>query len=130
MISGIRGSGLIEVVIALFITSVGTLGVVRLQAYMEQKSDYAVKSVQAIQIAESRLERLSFEIKSNAQLHTELAEESVTHNGFNLNVRTLDLPQNSKNVKAVYVSLEVTWLSTQSEPESISLDTVLSQTTN
>ena len=59
MISNIKkitGFGLLEVVIALGVLSFGVLGLVKMQAYMEVKAENALKTLDALHIAEAQME--------------------------------------------------------------------------
>ncbi|MGR5175971.1 type IV pilus modification PilV family protein [Vibrio parahaemolyticus] len=56
VISKQRGVTLIEVLIAFCIIGVSSLGLAKLQAYMEQRSDYAYHNLQALGLAEAKLE--------------------------------------------------------------------------
>ncbi|KJF95032.1 type IV pilin [Photobacterium angustum] len=53
----VKGFSLLEVVISLAVLSVGVLGLVKMQAYMEVKSENALKTLDALYIAESQMER-------------------------------------------------------------------------
>lgn len=55
-IKKITGFGLLEVVIALGVLSVGVLGLVKMQAYMEVKAENALKTLDALHIAEAQME--------------------------------------------------------------------------
>ncbi|HIF9069683.1 TPA: type IV pilus modification PilV family protein [Photobacterium damselae] len=50
------GFSLLEVVITLAVLSVGVLGLVKMQAYMEVKAENALKTLDALHIAESQME--------------------------------------------------------------------------
>ncbi len=50
------GLGLIEVLIALCLLGVGALGLVKMQIDLEQRSDFAYRSIQALGLAEAKLE--------------------------------------------------------------------------
>lgn len=52
----ITGFSLLEVVIALGVLSVGVLGLVKMQAYMEVKAENALKTLDALHIAEAQME--------------------------------------------------------------------------
>nr|WP_086940859.1 prepilin-type N-terminal cleavage/methylation domain-containing protein [Thaumasiovibrio occultus] len=56
MISKHRGFGLLEALIALIVLSVGVVGLIRLQVYIDRKADYAIASIDALAIAEEKLE--------------------------------------------------------------------------
>ncbi|MFC5078467.1 hypothetical protein VTH8203_04038 [Vibrio thalassae] len=50
------GIGLIEVLVALCLLGVGALGLVKMQIDLEQRSDFAYRSIQALGLAEAKLE--------------------------------------------------------------------------
>ncbi|WP_305810701.1 type IV pilus modification PilV family protein [Photobacterium leiognathi] len=56
MISNKKGFSLLESLIALAVLSVGVLGLVKLQIYIDRKADYALNSLEALQLAENKLE--------------------------------------------------------------------------
>ncbi|KAB1516075.1 type IV pilus modification PilV family protein [Photobacterium damselae] len=51
-----QGFSLLEVVITLAVLSVGVLGLVKIQAYMEVKAENALKTLDALHIAETQME--------------------------------------------------------------------------
>ncbi|KJG09945.1 type IV pilin [Photobacterium kishitanii] len=51
-----KGFSLLEVVIALGVLAVGVLGLVKMQAYMEVKAENALKTLDALHIAEAQME--------------------------------------------------------------------------
>jgi len=56
MIFNSKGFSLIEVLISLVVLSVGVLGLVKMQTYMEVKSENALHSIDALHLAEQKLE--------------------------------------------------------------------------
>ncbi|MDL5029811.1 type IV pilus modification PilV family protein [Vibrio gigantis] len=56
MISKNSGFSLIEVLISFLLIGVASLGLVKLQVYAEQKSDFALHSVEALHFAERQME--------------------------------------------------------------------------
>ncbi|HAH01737.1 prepilin-type N-terminal cleavage/methylation domain-containing protein [Vibrio splendidus] len=56
MTSKQRGFSLIEVLISFLLIGVASLGLVKLQVYAEQKSDFALHSVEALHFAERQME--------------------------------------------------------------------------
>ncbi|WP_318483883.1 type IV pilus modification PilV family protein [Photobacterium leiognathi] len=58
-----KGFSLLEVVISLAVLSVGVLGLVKMQAYMEVKSENALKTLDALYIAEAQME--SYQRRAN-----------------------------------------------------------------
>ena len=51
-----KGFSLIEVLISFLLIGVGSLELIKLQTYVEQKSDFAIHSVEALNLAENKLE--------------------------------------------------------------------------
>lgn len=56
MISKQQGFSLIEVLISFLLLGIGALGLTKLQIYMERKSEYAIHSIEALRLAENKLE--------------------------------------------------------------------------
>ncbi len=51
-----HGFSLIEIMISFILIGVGALGLVKLQAYIELRADYAMHSIEALNLAEQKLE--------------------------------------------------------------------------
>jgi type IV pilus assembly protein PilV len=58
MISKQQGFSLLEVLIAFLLLGVGALGLTKLNVYLERESDYAIQSIEALRLAENKLEWL------------------------------------------------------------------------
>ncbi|MEZ9566287.1 prepilin-type N-terminal cleavage/methylation domain-containing protein [Vibrio artabrorum] len=56
MIFNQRGFSLIEVLISFLLIGVASLGLVKLQVYVEQKSEFAIQSIEALHFAERQME--------------------------------------------------------------------------
>ncbi|MCV5917522.1 prepilin-type N-terminal cleavage/methylation domain-containing protein, partial [Escherichia coli] len=56
MISKQKGFNLLEVLISFLLIGVGALGLTKLNVYLEQESDYAIESIEALRLAENKLE--------------------------------------------------------------------------
>ncbi|MGB1281141.1 MAG: type IV pilus modification PilV family protein [Vibrio cyclitrophicus] len=56
MISKQKGFSLVEVLISFLLIGISSLGLVKLQVYVEQKSDYAIQSLEALNFAERQME--------------------------------------------------------------------------
>ncbi|WP_375321853.1 prepilin-type N-terminal cleavage/methylation domain-containing protein [Aliivibrio logei] len=56
MISKQNGFSLLEVLISFVLLVVGVMGLIKLQVYVDKKSEYAANSIQALYAAESKLE--------------------------------------------------------------------------
>ncbi|ELR66101.1 Type IV fimbrial biogenesis protein PilV [Photobacterium marinum] len=70
MISNNNGFSLLEVVISLFMMAAGVMGLIKMQSYMEVKSYNALKSIDALYLAEQQLEyfRTRAEVSSGVNL--------------------------------------------------------------
>ncbi|MDO6704685.1 prepilin-type N-terminal cleavage/methylation domain-containing protein [Photobacterium sp. 1_MG-2023] len=53
-----KGGGLLEVLVAMVLVSVGLAGLMKLQAYLNLQADNALVTLSAVTLAESRLERV------------------------------------------------------------------------
>ncbi|MDG3087304.1 hypothetical protein P7F88_14945 [Vibrio hannami] len=124
MISKQRGATLLEVLIASSLIVFGVMGNIRLQVYMEQKTDYAHRSTEALRIAESRMERLSIEFSEHSDAVETLNEEVQLDNEYELIVSISKLPTATSG-DVYHVSVEVIWQNNQSEVNSVSLSTVM-----
>ncbi|OXE34131.1 type IV pilin, partial [Vibrio parahaemolyticus] len=51
MISKQKGFNLLEVLISFLLIGVGALGLTKLNVYLEQESDYAIESIEALRLA-------------------------------------------------------------------------------
>ena len=56
MTSKQKGFSLIEVLVSTLLLGGGVLGLTQLQVYMEKESEYALNSLEALQLAEEKLE--------------------------------------------------------------------------
>ncbi|MCX8764228.1 type IV pilus modification PilV family protein, partial [Vibrio parahaemolyticus] len=56
MISKQKGFNLLEVLISFLLIGVGALGLTKLNVYLERESDYAIESIEALRLAENKLE--------------------------------------------------------------------------
>ncbi|CAE6888806.1 type IV pilus modification protein PilV [Vibrio sp. B1FLJ16] len=56
MISKTNGFSLLEVLIAFLLLGVGALGLTKLNVYLERESEYAIKSIEALRLADNKLE--------------------------------------------------------------------------
>lgn len=56
MISKHNGFSLLDSLIALVVLSVGVIGLVKLQVYIDRRADFALNSIEALRLAEDKLE--------------------------------------------------------------------------
>ncbi|MCL9776010.1 type IV pilus modification PilV family protein [Vibrio methylphosphonaticus] len=131
MISKQQGFSLIEVMIAFCLIGVGALGLVKMQTYIEQKSDYAAQSIQALGLAEARLEWFStrgadasLSTMNIADFVTDLVDgEDLTHSPFLVEWTVSAVPFSS-SIKTVEVV--VSWPDRFGQTQTLSLQTQFS----
>lgn len=132
MISNAKGFSLIEVLISLIVLSVGVLGLVKLQTYMEVKSENALRTIDALYLAEETLERfqtraqvvgtgtiLYSSIIPSPKTSVSMAGATVTHE-----VKVID---DTPVVGAKKIKVIVSWKDRWDTLQQVSLDTVISK---
>ncbi|MFA0440089.1 type IV pilin [Vibrio sp. 10N.286.49.C2] len=132
MTSNQRGFSLIEVMISFCLISVGALGLVKMQTYIEQRADYASQSIQALGLAESQLEWFRTRGADAAMSTLPIADFDAdivdgidaTHSPF-LIEWTIDTGLLEGRVKTI--DIEVTWPGRAGQHQSINLQTKLTQ---
>ncbi|EEX38833.1 type IV pilus modification PilV family protein [Vibrio furnissii] len=127
-----RGFSLIEVMIAFVLIGVGALGLVKLQAYIEQRADFALHSVQALNLAEQQLEWFRTHGASSASpswVHADfdtdiVSGEDFSHPGYAL---SWQVPAATVSGSLKTVVITASWLDRQGQSQSIELQTAVSR---
>ncbi|AJR09761.1 prepilin-type cleavage/methylation domain-containing protein [Photobacterium gaetbulicola] len=131
MISNSRGFSFVEVLIALAIMAVGVMAVIKMQSFMDFKADNALKTLDALYLAEEKLEQYHTRSQSAAggtiafgsiQSHTEatsMAGLTVT--------RVVTVIDDMPVPDAKKVTVEVIWNDRFEQIQSVSLETVISK---
>ncbi len=126
-----QGFSLIEVLITFVLIGVGTLGLIKLQAYIEQQADYAIYSVEALNLAEHKLEW--FRTRGAVVNHSGFSVASYSgdivsgredHGQYTLTWRVSEL-NGTGSIKAI--DIEASWLDRLSSKQAVSLKTMISQ---
>jgi type IV pilus assembly protein PilV len=131
MTSRQRGVGLIEVLLSVLLISVGVVGLIKLQAYMDKKAEFAIKSTEALYLAESKLEY--FRSRSQSGTHgtisfSAIASGQETTNGYTLkwDISSPGLtPAMNDAVKVIEIT--ASWKNREQTTESVQLRTMLSK---
>ncbi|WP_064605703.1 type IV pilus modification PilV family protein [Photobacterium sp. J15] len=131
MTSNQSGFSLIEVLISLLVLSVGVLGLVKLQTYMEVKSENALHSIDALYLAEEKLEQFRTRAQSAATgtiLYNEIKDEmkSISMAGMSVHREVTVIPD-APVTGAKQVTVTVSWEDRWDNPQSVTLDTVISK---
>ncbi|KAB0463709.1 MULTISPECIES: type IV pilus modification PilV family protein [Vibrio] len=131
MICRQKGFNLIEVLISFLLIGVGALGLIKLQTYVEQKSDFAIQSVEALHLAENKLEGFRTRGASAAlssitptDFITDIVDgEDHTHVKYQL-----DWTVTSRLSGALKtIQMTSSWQDRFGEDQSITLDTMISK---
>ncbi|WED21299.1 prepilin-type N-terminal cleavage/methylation domain-containing protein [Vibrio sp. JC009] len=136
MTSNMRGFSLIEVLIAMFVLSVGVMGLIRLQMYAEHSSENSANRFQALFIAENRLEQFKgfSQPGGTGTLRFQditSAEERIDET-FKLQVRVNNLTAQpwqefAGGVYAKRIQIEVYWEDRRGETKQVALQTLISR---
>ncbi|WP_234494408.1 type IV pilus modification PilV family protein [Vibrio maritimus] len=131
MTSNQRGFSLIEVMIAMCLVGVGALGLVKMQTFIEQRSDYAYSSIQALGLAEAKLEwfrtRGANSVDSSmdvADFDADIIDGSELRDPYFL-TWTVPTVTMDGNVKTVVVN--VSWSDRLGQSQNLSLTTQISR---
>lgn len=127
-----RGFSLIEIMISFVLIGVGALGLVKLQAYIEQRADYAMHSIEALNLAEQKLEWFRTRGTSSAvpampfaNFDTSIVSGNDTSNPqytLSWSVPTATL---SGALKTIHI--EASWQDRHGEKQSVELKTMISK---
>lgn len=126
------GFSLIEVMITFALIGVSALGLIKLQAYIEQRADYALHSIKALNVAEQRLEwfRTRGSKATHLRIKTPDYDSSIASYVCNqdpvYSVRwDVNEPNSTLGVKTI--TMEVSWLDRNGSKQTVSLQTMLSK---
>ncbi|WP_318436472.1 type IV pilus modification PilV family protein [Photobacterium leiognathi] len=132
----VKGFSLLEVIISLAVLSIGVLGLVKMQAYMEVKSENALKTLDALYIAEAQMERyhsrhhisdasttikVAFASMANS---TYCMEDIAKSSGFSM-ICNVSPPTLSGALRTIEV--KVSWADRRGVSQAVSLKTAVSK---
>ncbi|PSW02542.1 type IV pilus modification PilV family protein [Photobacterium lipolyticum] len=133
MISKSKGFSLIEVLISLVVLSVGVLGLVKLQTYMEVKSENALYSIDALHLAEEKLELFRTRSQSAAtgtmayiDIKSSPSPESLSMAGMTVS-RVVTVKDDTPVAGAKKIKVTVSWTDRWNNTQSVALETVISK---
>ncbi|HAS3585153.1 type IV pilus modification PilV family protein [Vibrio cholerae] len=128
------GFSLIEVMISFVLIGVGALGLVKLQAYIEQRVDYAMHSIEALNLAEQKLEwfRTRGASSANPAIPTAnfatdiVSGNDVSHPSYKLSWSVSNASGAlSSALKTIHI--EASWEDRHGETQSVELKTMISK---
>lgn len=124
------GFSLIEVMISFILIGVGALGLIQLHAYIEQKADFAQQSIQALGLAENKLEffRTHSAVSSAmavVNFDTDIVTGSETVSGGYTLSWTVPAATVSSSLKTIEMTVE--WTDRHGAEKNIQLNTMISK---
>ncbi|OAN14245.1 hypothetical protein A3K86_11750 [Photobacterium jeanii] len=131
MISKQRGVGLIEVLMSLLVMSVAVLGLIKMQAYMEVRSENALHTLDALHFAEEKMEL--FRTRAQSAAGGTIAYDSITNGqdevklGSKTATRTVTVKDNIPAVGMKKVEVKVAWKDRRQATQAVKLETIISQ---
>jgi len=131
MIFNSKGFSLIEVLISLVVLSVGVLGLVKMQTYMEVKSENALHSIDALHLAEQKLEL--FRTRSQSAATGTILYSSIVNSTESLSMagttvsRVVTVKDDTPVVGTKEITVTVSWADRWNNTQTVALDTVISK---
>lgn len=125
------GFSLIEVMISFVLIGVGALGLVKLQAYIEQRADFAMHSIEALNLAEQKLEWFRTRGASSANpaiptanFATDIVSGSISSGRYTL---SWGVPTTALSGALKTIHIEASWKDRHGETQSVELKTMISK---
>ncbi|CAB1255422.1 type IV pilus modification PilV family protein [Vibrio cholerae] len=125
------GFSLIEVMISFVLIGVGALGLVKLQAYIEQRADFAMHSIEALNLAEQKLEWFRTRGASSANpaiptanFATDIVSGSISSGRYTL---SWGVPTTALSGALKTIHIQASWKDRHGETQSVELKTMISK---
>ncbi|MFV0449303.1 MAG: prepilin-type N-terminal cleavage/methylation domain-containing protein [Vibrio sp.] len=128
-----QGFSLIEVMITFLLIGVSVLGLIKLQSYIEQRADFALHSIKALNLAEQKLEWFrtrgalspdaSFAV---ASYDSDIVSGTEQAGRFYTLSWTVTTP-NSLSGSLKTVDIEASWLDRHGNKHAVNLQTMISK---
>ncbi len=130
MISKQKGFNLLEVLISFLLIGVGALGLTKLNVYLERESEYAIKSIEALRLAENQLEWFRTRGASDALSTISTASfASIATGSSATGAYTVEWVVPSATVSGSLKTITITtsWKDRVGQTQSVQLKTMISQ---
>ena len=132
MISKINGFSLLEVLISIAVLSIGILGLVKMQTFMEVKAENALISIDALYLSESTLEsylaRIN-DVSGSVGLisFAEIKESSASLGSFTIETEVASSSISSISNALKIVTVTTSWLDRHGQSQAVELKTAISR---
>ncbi|CCN35378.1 putative Type IV fimbrial biogenesis protein PilV [Vibrio nigripulchritudo SO65] len=124
------GFSLIEVMIAFLLFGVGMLGMVKLQTFMEHKSEHAARSLEALYLAESKLEHFRKRSVSGANgtiLFGSISSGSEAKSGGYTLTWSVSQATGTVSSAVKVITIDSAWQDRLNTTQKVTLQTMLSK---
>ncbi|OZS44165.1 type IV pilus modification PilV family protein [Photobacterium sanguinicancri] len=131
MTSNQKGSSLIEVLLSLLVMSVAILGLIKMQTYMDVRSENALHTLDALHFAEEKLEL--YRTRSQSAAGGTIAYDSIVNGtdavvlGNKNATRTVVVKDNLPAIGMKKIEVSVSWQDRRAENQAVKLETIISK---
>ncbi|WP_165310528.1 type IV pilus modification PilV family protein [Vibrio ziniensis] len=128
-----QGFSLIEVMITYLLIGVSVLGLIKLQSYIEQRADFAIHSIEALNLAEQKLEwfRTRGSLSPDASFTVASYDGDIvsgSEQAANFYILTWSVTEPSSLLGCIkMVDIEASWLDRQGNKHAVNLQTMISK---
>ena len=128
-----QGFSLVEVMITFLLIGVSVLGLIKLQSYIEQRADFALHSIEALNLAEQKLEwfRTRGALSSDssfavASYDSDIVSGAEQIGSFYTLTWSVSEP-NSLSGSLKTIDIEASWLDRHGNKHAVNLQTMISR---
>ena len=128
MISKMKGFSLLEVLISITVLSIGILGLVKMQAFMEVKAENALKSIDALYLSETTLENyLTRNASGSSITFDSITSTSAATGIFGIEISVISSPISSISNALKIVTVTTSWDDRHGHSRAVELKTAISR---
>ncbi|WP_414932001.1 prepilin-type N-terminal cleavage/methylation domain-containing protein [Vibrio europaeus] len=127
-----RGFTLLEVLIALLLIGIASLALIKLQVYTEQRSDFAVRSIEGLNLIENKLEWFRTRGADSNQSSVAVADFDLISSGsdslhsYQL-VWQISTPSAELSSSLKQITITARWQDRLGEPHQLTLNTMIAR---
>jgi len=125
-----NGVSLLEVLIAFLLLGVGALGLTKLNVYLERESEHAINTIEALRLAENKLEWFRTRGASSASPAMPVADfDTIVTGSSSVGDYTLQwqVPPATVSSSLKAITMTASWKDRLGETQSIQLKTMISR---